>query len=133
MVKDKEAWRAAAHGVAESQTQLSNCTTTKSKKQIHHGVRIGSSLQQMQRGNSFHKKTSHRKGVQSNTDNIIIRKKENKEQNNTTADEKKNTKKHATKQEKIVINYFKMSLKNKKEKIMETINDNINQKKKKVG
>ena len=47
IVKDKEAWRAAAHGVAESQTQLSNCTTTKSKKQIHHGVRIGSSLQQM--------------------------------------------------------------------------------------
>ena len=63
------------------------------------------------------------------------RKKENKKQNNTTADEKKkkNTKKHGTKQEKIVINYFKMSLKNKKEKIMETINDNINQKKKKVG
>ena len=24
MVKDREAWRAAAHGIAESQTQLSN-------------------------------------------------------------------------------------------------------------
>ena len=27
MVKDREAWRAAAHGVAKSQTQLSNRTT----------------------------------------------------------------------------------------------------------
>ena len=29
MVKDREAWRAAVHGVAKSQTQLSNWTTTK--------------------------------------------------------------------------------------------------------
>ena len=29
MVKDREAWHAAAHGVAQSQTQLSNWTTTK--------------------------------------------------------------------------------------------------------
>ena len=28
MVKDKEAWHAAVHGVANSQTQLSNGTTT---------------------------------------------------------------------------------------------------------
>ena len=28
IVKDTEAWRAAVHGVAESQTQLSNSTTT---------------------------------------------------------------------------------------------------------
>ena len=28
MVKDKEAWRAAAHGVENSQTQLSDWTTT---------------------------------------------------------------------------------------------------------
>ena len=27
MVKDREAWHAAAHGVTESQTQLSNRTT----------------------------------------------------------------------------------------------------------
>ena len=27
MVKDREAWRAIVHGVAESQTQLSNQTT----------------------------------------------------------------------------------------------------------
>ena len=29
MVKDREAWRAAVHGVAKSQTKLSNWTTTK--------------------------------------------------------------------------------------------------------
>ena len=28
MVKDREAWRAAVHGVANSRTQLSNRTTT---------------------------------------------------------------------------------------------------------
>ena len=28
MVKDREAWRAAVHGVARSRTQLSNRTTT---------------------------------------------------------------------------------------------------------
>ena len=27
MVKDREAWRAAAHGVMKSQTELGNCTT----------------------------------------------------------------------------------------------------------
>ena len=30
MVKDREAWRAAVHGVSKSQTQLSNRTTTTS-------------------------------------------------------------------------------------------------------
>ena len=28
IVKDREAWRAALHGVAKSRTQLSDCTTT---------------------------------------------------------------------------------------------------------
>ena len=28
MVRDREAWRAAVHGVSEHQTQLSNCTVT---------------------------------------------------------------------------------------------------------
>ena len=27
MVKDRKAWRAAVHGVAKSQTRLSDCTT----------------------------------------------------------------------------------------------------------
>ena len=27
-VKDREAWRAAVHGVAKSQTRLSDCTAT---------------------------------------------------------------------------------------------------------
>ena len=31
VVKDREAWRAAVHGVTESWTQLSNRTTTKTK------------------------------------------------------------------------------------------------------
>ena len=31
MVKDREAWRAAAHGVAKSWSQLSHCTTTTKK------------------------------------------------------------------------------------------------------
>ena len=30
MVKDREAWRAAVHGAAKSQAQLSDCTTTQS-------------------------------------------------------------------------------------------------------
>jgi len=29
MVKDREPWRAAVHGVAKSRTQLSNLTTTR--------------------------------------------------------------------------------------------------------
>ena len=37
MVKDREAWRAAAHGVAKSQTQLSHCTTTATKKMERTG------------------------------------------------------------------------------------------------
>ena len=38
MVKDREAWRAAAHGVAKSRTQPSDWTTTKKSsliKRIH--------------------------------------------------------------------------------------------------
>ena len=31
LVMDREAWRATIHGVAKSQTQLSNCTTTTDK------------------------------------------------------------------------------------------------------
>ena len=36
MVEDREAWRAVVHGVAKSQTQLSNRTTTKSCLCAHH-------------------------------------------------------------------------------------------------
>ena len=32
MVQDRKAWCAAIHGVAKSQTQLSNCTTAKKVK-----------------------------------------------------------------------------------------------------
>ena len=35
MVKDREAWRAAVHGVAKSQTQLSNWTTISSQNSPH--------------------------------------------------------------------------------------------------
>ena len=38
MVKDREAWRAAAHGVAKSWTQLSNWTTTANKRVFHSGL-----------------------------------------------------------------------------------------------
>ena len=31
IVKDREAWHAAVHGVAESRTQLSNLTTTQQR------------------------------------------------------------------------------------------------------
>ena len=34
MVKDREAWCAAVHGVTKSRIQLSNCTTTISKDHI---------------------------------------------------------------------------------------------------
>ena len=33
MVKDREAWRAAVHGVVESQTRLSDVTTTRDRSQ----------------------------------------------------------------------------------------------------
>ena len=36
MVKDREAWHAAVHGVAESQTWLSNWTTTEKAKSSFH-------------------------------------------------------------------------------------------------
>ena len=39
MVRDREAWRAAVHGVAKSQTQLGNWTATNkdnTKDDIHH-------------------------------------------------------------------------------------------------
>ena len=34
MVKDREAWRTAVHGVAKSQAQLSDWTTTKAKMEV---------------------------------------------------------------------------------------------------
>ena len=34
MVKDRETWHAIIHGVAESQTQLSDCTQQYQKKKI---------------------------------------------------------------------------------------------------
>ena len=34
MVKDREAWCAAVHGVTKSWTQLSNCTTTEGSQVI---------------------------------------------------------------------------------------------------
>ena len=36
MVKDKEAWHAAVHGVAKSQTRLSDRTTTKTGGKIRN-------------------------------------------------------------------------------------------------
>ena len=40
MVKDREAWRTAIHGVAKSQTQLSDCKTTTSILAVKsHGLR----------------------------------------------------------------------------------------------
>ena len=38
MVKDREAWRFAVHGVAKSQTQLSNWTTTSVMQETHPGI-----------------------------------------------------------------------------------------------
>ena len=39
MVKDREAWRAAVHGVTKSQTQLSNWTTKQQqKREMHNGM-----------------------------------------------------------------------------------------------
>ena len=40
MLKDREAWRAAVHGVAESQTQLSDLTTTKLGKSFRKGMQL---------------------------------------------------------------------------------------------
>ena len=36
IVKDREAWRAAVHGVAKSQTRLSNLKTTTTTTHIKH-------------------------------------------------------------------------------------------------
>ena len=36
MVKDREAWRAAAHGVAKRQTRLSNLTITHKETLVFH-------------------------------------------------------------------------------------------------
>ena len=35
MVMDREAWRAAVHGVTKNQTQLSDCTELNSHNSIH--------------------------------------------------------------------------------------------------
>ena len=40
MLKDREAWRAAVHRVAESQTQLSDLTTTKRGKSFRKGMHL---------------------------------------------------------------------------------------------
>ena len=37
LVIDREAWRAAVHGVAKSRTRLSNCTEMKVETGRHHG------------------------------------------------------------------------------------------------
>ena len=34
MLKDRESWHAVVHGVAKSQTQLSNCTTKQKSEEI---------------------------------------------------------------------------------------------------
>ena len=50
MVKDREAWRAAVHGVAKSQTRLSDWTTTNQfhGRQFFHGLRWGSGFGMIQ-------------------------------------------------------------------------------------
>ena len=60
MVKDRETWRVAVHGVAKSRTRLSNWTERKSmanldsiKKQRHHFANKG------QYGQSYHFSSSH--------------------------------------------------------------------------
>ena len=40
IVKDKEVWHASVHGVAKSQTWLSNWTTTKINEYSSHGIKI---------------------------------------------------------------------------------------------
>ena len=40
MVRDREAWRTAVHGIAKSQTQLGNLTTTKMNEQIQKIGRV---------------------------------------------------------------------------------------------
>ena len=37
VVKDREAWRAAVHGVAESQTRLSNCSNSNKAGGVESG------------------------------------------------------------------------------------------------
>ena len=41
VVKDREAWPAAVHGVVESQVQLSNWTTMESRKMILMNLSTG--------------------------------------------------------------------------------------------
>ena len=45
MVEDREAWRAAVHGVAKSQTWLSDWTTTTKKRAIQRRLLSGSNRQ----------------------------------------------------------------------------------------